>query len=171
MAFAIKSDPVAVEEYLGSCYKPDRDFVNGELQERNLGEREHSEMQLAILLWFASHSAEWAVVPLPEIRVQTTPENFRIADIAIVAADAPREKILFSPPQIVIEILSPEDRVYRYEERLEEYRRMGVPAIWVIDPIGRIGFNCSTGNWIKTTRLETGNSGIHLSIPELPLLR
>ena len=106
-----------------------------------------------------------------EIRVQTTPENYRIADIAIVAASAPRETTLHSPPQIVIEILSPEDRVNRYEERLEEYRRMGVPAIWVIDPIGRVGFDCSTGSSDEDHRLETGSSGIYLSIPELPLLK
>ncbi|HLI64222.1 MAG TPA: hypothetical protein VKV05_12550 [Terriglobales bacterium] len=29
---------VTIEEYLRSCYRPDCDYVDGELQERNLGE-------------------------------------------------------------------------------------------------------------------------------------
>lgn len=32
------------QQYLATSYKPDCDFVDGELQERNLGELEHSAM-------------------------------------------------------------------------------------------------------------------------------
>ena len=174
MASATHPQIISIEDYLATCYKPDQDFVNGELQERNLGEREHSEMQLAVLLWFVRHAAEWRITPLPEIRVQTTAENYRIADVAVVSLDSPRESTLNTPPLIVIEILSQEDRVQRYEERLDDYRRMGVPHIWVIDPLRRVGFDCSDGNWIRTQRFEargfeTKSSGIYLSIPELGL--
>ena|SRR5579859_1977564 len=169
MASAINPAVVPLEDYLSACYKPDRDFVNGELQERNLGEREHSEMQLAVLLWFAQHSAEWRLAPLPEIRVQITPNNYRIADVAIVSADAPRERVLVTPPQIVIEILSPEDRVQRYQERLDDYRKIGVPHIWVIDPLLGTGFDCSNGSWVRTSYFKMESSGIYLSIPELHL--
>jgi len=36
---------VSVEEYLNTSYSPDCDYVDGEVLERNLGEREHSELQ------------------------------------------------------------------------------------------------------------------------------
>ena len=36
---------ISVEEYVATSYRPDRDFIDGELQERNLGELEHSLLQ------------------------------------------------------------------------------------------------------------------------------
>lgn len=170
MASAITPEVVPLEEYLRGCYKPDRDFVNGELQERNLGEIEHSEMQLAILLWFVRHAEQWRITPLPEMRVQISGDHYRVADVAVISTDAPREKALVTPPLIVVEILSVEDRVQRYRERLDDYLVMGIPHIWVIDPIWKIGFDCSHGDWVRRSRLEA-SSGIYLSIPELDITR
>ena len=31
-----------MEEYLATSYRPDCDYVDGEIEERNLGEKEHS---------------------------------------------------------------------------------------------------------------------------------
>jgi Uma2 family endonuclease len=159
------------QQYLATSYSPDCDFIDGELQKRNLGELEHSAMQTAIIVWFMQRAEEWRITPLPEIRVQTSPGNFRIADIAVKAENAPRERVLVTPPLIVIEILSPEDRVSRYKERLEDYRRMGVPNIWVIDPMTLDGFDCSSGNWNKTDTFRIHGSEIFMAIHELTIKR
>jgi Uma2 family endonuclease len=66
----------------------------------------------------------------------------------------------------VIEILSPEDRVARYNERLEDYRRMGVAHIWVADPEERRGFDWSAG-WQERARFEVANSPVYLDLPEV----
>jgi Uma2 family endonuclease len=34
----------------------------------------------------------------------------------------------------VFEILSPEDTIQRLKRKLEDYRTMGIPEVWVIDP-------------------------------------
>ena len=39
---------VPVEEYLRTSYDPDCDYVDGEVVERNLGERDHSSAQQLI---------------------------------------------------------------------------------------------------------------------------
>ena len=39
---------IPLSEYLATSYRPDRDYVDGELQERNLGEREHALLQLIL---------------------------------------------------------------------------------------------------------------------------
>ena len=39
---------VSVEEYLNTSYSPDCDYVDGEVLERNWGEWNHSELQLAL---------------------------------------------------------------------------------------------------------------------------
>ena len=43
---------VTVEEYLNSSYEPDAEYVEGEIEERNLGENDHSAWQGAIYTWF-----------------------------------------------------------------------------------------------------------------------
>ena len=38
------------------------------------------------------------------------------------------------PPDLVVEVVSPNDTVYDLEERLEDFRSVQVPLIWVINP-------------------------------------
>ncbi|MDX2266987.1 MAG: Uma2 family endonuclease [Bryobacter sp.] len=39
---------VSEAEYLATVYRPDREYVNGQLLERNLGEYDHANLQTAI---------------------------------------------------------------------------------------------------------------------------
>ena len=39
---------ISVEDYLNTTYRPDVDYVDGEIEERNLGEFDHGDLQLAI---------------------------------------------------------------------------------------------------------------------------
>jgi Uma2 family endonuclease len=66
------------------------------------------------------------------MRVSAT--SFRIPDLAILRNDAPRERILTHPPLLVIEILSPEDRLSRFQVRIDDYLALGVENIWIFDP-------------------------------------
>ena len=156
--------PISVSEYLHTSYHPDCDYVDGLVEERNLGELDHAELQDALLSYLSKHKREWGIRSYPEIRVQTSPTRFRIADVCLVAASAPREQIIQTPPVAVIEILSPEDRTPRYAERLDDYRKMGVPNIWVVDPATRKGFDCSTGSWIESRGFAVAGSPIHIDL-------
>jgi Uma2 family endonuclease len=169
MATAAKAF-VDVDEYLHSSYHPDCDLVEGELQERNLGEKEHGLLQLAVGIWFFQHIQTWSLTPIPEMRIKIRPKRYRIADLAVIRKDAPNESILATPPLLVIEILSPEDRVSRYKERIADYMEMGIQNIWVLDPMKREAFDCSSGNWIQTQRLEVPGTAIYLVLEELPQL-
>ena len=55
-----------MDEYLRTTYEPDADFVDGIIQERNLGEIEHSTCQLAIGSWFWFRRTEWNIHPVTE---------------------------------------------------------------------------------------------------------
>jgi Uma2 family endonuclease len=145
---------VSVEEYLRSSYHPDCDYVDGEVAERNLGEFEHGSAQREILLFLTAHYPELRKRLVPEQRVQVKPTRFRIPDVCILAEGAPRQKIITIPPQLCIEILSPDDTVTRTIERIKDYFAMGVPICWIIDPVSRQG-------WIATPgRLEDAADGI-----------
>jgi len=156
--------PISVSEYLHTSYQPDCDYVDGVIEERNLGELDHATVQDEILAWLRQNRNDWGIRGVPEIRVQTSATRFRIADIAIVSVTAPREQIIQTPPIAVVEILSPEDRVPRYSERLEDYRKMGVQNIWVVDPVTRKGFNCSTESWIETARFAVAEGPINIHL-------
>ena len=158
---------ISVSEYLHTSYQPDCDYVDGVIEERNLGELDHAEVQRALILWLSQHEREWKVRAVPEIRVQTSPTRFRIADICIVPVAAPREQIIRTPPVAVIEILSPEDRVPRCSVRLEDYRKMGVRNIWVIDPATRKGFDCSAGSWIEAGIFSAPATAVRVDLAAL----
>lgn len=159
--------PISVSEYLHTSYRPDCDYVDGIVEERNLGELDHSAVQRALLVWFGQQERAWGIRAFPELRVQVTPTRFRVADLCVLSVSAPREQIIQTPPVAIIEILSPEDRVSRYLVRLEDYRRMGIRNLWVIDPAERRGFDFSSGNWVETTSFADPNTGIRLDLTSL----
>ncbi|HLH34324.1 MAG TPA: hypothetical protein VKX41_06600 [Alloacidobacterium sp.] len=51
---------VPIEVYLRSSYEPDAEYVDGEIEERPVGEYDHSSWQEAILKWFWQHEKEWS---------------------------------------------------------------------------------------------------------------
>lgn len=155
---------VTVEHYLKSVYKPDVEYVDGELQERNVGEIEHAEMILAVLAWFLVRRQEWQIRLLPDVRVQVKRERFRIPDVCVCAASNTDTRIVITAPLVVIEVLSPEDRIANYHERIADYLAMGIRGVWVIDPETRKGWDCSTGNWIETVEFRLANSPIYLDL-------
>lgn len=124
---------VSVEEYLKTSYSPDCDYVDGVVEERNLGERDHAWIQTQIATWFTSKFRKTGIAGIVEWRFQTRATRFRIPDVTVVRGK-PDEKILTKPPLLCIEILSPEDRLSRVNARIKEYLDFGVPAVWLVDP-------------------------------------
>ena len=155
---------VPVEEYLGTSYRPDVDYVDGEIQERNVGEIEHSEMIAAVLKWFFQHEIDWQLLVLPDVRMQVSATRFRVPDICVCSASSTDRRIVTTPPLLVVEVLSPEDRIDRYHQRINDYRQMGIPGIWVLDPETHRGWDCSSGNWIEGTLFRLPDSPVYLDL-------
>jgi Uma2 family endonuclease len=128
---------IPVSEYLGTTYHPDCDYIEGELQERNLGERPHGLLQLALAAIFYANRRAWDIVVVPELRVQVAANRYRIPDVTVMRRSDPPDPIVKKAPLICIEVLSPEDRLQRMQERIDDYVRMGVEHIWLIDPMSR----------------------------------
>jgi len=150
------ADPfVTVQEYLASSYEPDLEYVDGRLEDRNVGEHDHGYLQTILAVLFMNHRDEWKVRAVTDVRTQVRRTRFRCPDVSILRKDAPREPILTRPPLIAIEILSPEDRLSRFQERIDDYLIFGVENIWIFDPQSRRAWTAD-------------NSGLHLVLsPEL----
>lgn len=160
------STHLAIETYLKTSYRPDCDYVDGEIEERNLGEFDHGTIQMAVSAWFYTHRTEWNIHVVPELRVRVSASRVRIPDVCLVSRDLPIEQVITHPPIAVVEILSPEDRVRRYNDRLEDYRSMGVKNIWVLDPATQKGFDWNAG-WHEVERFAAAGTPIFLDVREV----
>ena len=158
---------VSLDLYLSSVYEPDVDYVDGELEERNVGEFDHSMVQQEICFWFSLHGKEWRVRSVIEQRTRVAATTVRIPDVSVFLRSTPVEQVFSRPQLIAIEVLSPEDRHSRMDKKIQNYIEFGVPNIWVVDPQKREGWNCSDGNWVRTERFEVADTSIYLSLAEL----
>lgn len=156
--------PVSVEEYLRTSYEPDVEYIDGQLEERNVGEIEHARIIKKIMTALVKHEQEWQVEVLSDVRMQVGPNRYRVPDIVISRRSSQDKRIVREAPLVVIEVLSPEDRISRYHQRISDYRAMGVQAIWVVDPEDRCGWDCSTGNWIETTSFQSPPISLELAV-------
>jgi Uma2 family endonuclease len=111
--------------------------VDGVIEERPMGEFDHSSWQHAIELWFAQHAQAWAIRVRPELRIQVARQRFRVPDVTVLDRNLPTEQIITRAPIAVFEILSPEDSLNRMMTKLADYERMGIKTILVLDPNGR----------------------------------
>jgi Uma2 family endonuclease len=153
---------VSVEEYLSTVYEHDCEYVDGVIEERDLGEFEHAFLQAILIGIFLKNREEWRILPLPEQRVQTQRDHFRVPDVTILRVGAPREQIITHPPLLVIEIQSPEDTLRRTVAKAAEYLAFGIEHVWVIDPAARVAYR-GTADGLELVR--TGE----LTIPESPI--
>lgn len=172
MAAATQAAPalLTLDDYLNTSYRPDCEFVDGLLEERNMGEWKHSLLQMELGYWFRLHRSEWNVRVLGELRTLVSASRVRVPDVCVAYDDeALKVPVRRQPALIALEILSPEDRLSRVIPRLEDFRLMGVPNIWLIDPEKREGHSYSSGGLqlISGPCVYVPNSPIYLDLADL----
>ena len=131
---------VSVEEYLSTGYEPDCEYEDGVVVERNLGEFEHSFLQVILGTIFTNNMDSWGVFGLTEQRVQIAPNHYLVPDLCVLQVGSQVESILTRPPLIAVEILSPEDTKRRADQKAIKYHQFGVEHVWVIDPHARVAY-------------------------------
>jgi Uma2 family endonuclease len=67
------------------------------------------------------------------------PGKVRKPDVSFIrrerfATDELSEGYIRIPPDLAVEVISPNDLAWEVEAKVEEYLRAGVPLVWVIDP-------------------------------------
>jgi len=110
------------------------------------------------------------ILSRPELRVQTGADSFRVPDVTLLSRSAPREQIISHPPLAVFEILSPEDSMTRTLEKLADYERMGIGAIWVIEPKKQLYYRYRDGQLTPGTVFELPGSAFSVSLDEIAAL-
>jgi Uma2 family endonuclease len=166
----IKAPPfISVEEYLRTSYRPDCDYVDGEVLERNVGERDHSKLQREFILYLGTRAKKWGIHVFPGQRIQVAPHRFRIPDVRVVVGGNQKEQVFHQPPFICIEVLSKDDSLRSVQKRIDDYLKFGVPYVWVFDPFDRRAWTYSIGGNREVTGgvLCTENPFIEILLPEV----
>jgi Uma2 family endonuclease len=160
---------VSVNEYLNTSYDPDREYIDGVVVERNLGELDHSELQTELSSSLNARRKVLGIRVFLEQRVQVKATRFRVPDISVTVGPRPQGRILVKPPFLCIEVLSRDDRATDLQERIEDYLEFGVSFVWIVDPRTRKA-------WIHTSEgareakdgiLRTTSPEIRVSLPEI----
>jgi Uma2 family endonuclease len=162
---------MTAEEYLRTQFDgSDRDYVDGEVIERNMGELPHAILQADLVYRLRSIGQRQSLRVLTEIRIQVSPTRFRVADVAVWRAGPIGHRIPTVAPFLVVEILSPEDRLVRLQPKIREYLTHGVECVWVIDPDERraLSYSPTDPGGALVDELQTRDPDI--AIPLLDLL-
>jgi Uma2 family endonuclease len=115
--------------------------VDGQLVERNVEEIGHGDAQGRAYAYILMNGRGFW--PGVEIRVQVRAERCCVPDVVVIRGGRPAGRVITSPPEVVLEVLSPLDRAGEVQEKIDEYLQFGVAAMWIIDPERRRG-------WIHT---------------------
>ncbi len=158
---------IPVEEYLNTTYRPDCDYIDGEVIERNVGERPHGILHGVFYLLFQKNRREWGLLPLLEQRVQTSAKNYRVPDVCAVypGEDDPIVRVA---PLLCIEILSSRDTLPAIEKRAGDYLRMGVQHVWIVDPLRRTAHHISPrGTEAVTEALSIPGTSVQVELSDV----
>lgn len=160
--------PVSMSDYLATSYRPDRDYVDGELLERNVGEWDHSRLQALLLKHLLQYEDTFGLLVVAGQRVQVMPSRFRIPDLCVVRGN-PGQQILTRPPLLCIEILSPDDRMSSMQERIEDFLALGVENVWIVDPRRKKAYWADSAGVHEATTgiLEAAAAPIHVDLHAL----
>jgi Uma2 family endonuclease len=152
-----------VEEYLSTSYTPDVDYLDGRLEERNVGTKAHGKMTFHIKKLLDDRG----LAAFIETRLRITPSRFRVPDVCAYLSE-PDEEVFTSPPLLCVEVLSPEDRMSKVVTLAREYLAMGVPVVWVIDAAGRQAFTMAPATgFYENTEGSLSAGEVHIMLSEI----
>jgi Uma2 family endonuclease len=154
-------------EYLQTSYRPDCDYVDGFVLERNLGTRPHGRLQTLIAGYLLERERPWQIHVVVEVRLKIRTRKYRVPDVMVLRAASSYPAVIEEPPLLCIEIVSPDDKLPDLVIRAGDYLTMGVPTTWIFDPETKQAFIYSDRGTIQSSEPVLRHGQIELPIAEL----
>lgn len=142
---------ISAEEYLNTSYLDgDREFIDGQVIIRNLGEPDHSALQKILILQLSRLKKTFGIAVRPECRTRVSKARYRVPDVLVMKLPFRQNKrVILDTPIIIIEIVSPDDRMRDTMQRFRDYESLGVRHIIQMDPEDRTTFLYSHGDLVR----------------------
>jgi Uma2 family endonuclease len=156
MAGTATSLMVSVDEYLNAGYHPDREFVEGVLVERDVPTIAHGLLQILLAVYLDAYRKQFRYAALPDVRTQIVEgARYRIPDLMLCPVPLPPGKIVNTIPWVVIEILSPDDRLSAQLARFRDYKLIGVRHMVLLNPEEFIAYRFDESGSLLETRFTS----------------
>jgi Uma2 family endonuclease len=140
------------------------ELVKGEIVRLGYAKVPHARLsaEIGTLLWEYANKSGLGKVAMGMVGIltQRNPDTVRAADLLFISherwARQNPQRFLDVPPELVVEILSPDDRYGEVMEKLEEYLALGVDLVWIVDPEHRCVL-AYRGSLFDVERFEEGD--------------
>lgn len=150
------------------------EFVDGRIEEEEVADAIH---ELAVL-WLGSLLVQWlrghgGFVLGSDAKLAVTSSRGRKPDLSVYLPGGhvpPRRGLLRTPPDIVVEVVSPSPRDERRDrvDKLDEYAAAGVRYYWLLDPtLGSLEI-FERGADGRYARAQAATSGTVAQLPGCP---
>jgi len=123
---------VSVEEYLKGGYKPACEYLDGVLRQKPMPTWDHGFTQSRVGQLINENFPDFAAAS--EITVRLSETRFLVPDVIAQRKTDLQRPYPTQPVHLVVEILSPEDRMSDVIAKCEQYHAWGVRYCWIIDP-------------------------------------
>ena len=136
------------------------EIIDGRIVELSPTGFEHGSLEGLIFLFLYKHLKEKGFVATGEvgILIQKKPLRLRAGDVVFVSKETYKEKpkgILEKAPELVIEIVSPSNKFDEIQEKVEDYLKIGVKKVIVVEPsIEKVYVYESGKNEIKVYKFD-----------------
>jgi Uma2 family endonuclease len=154
---------LTVDQYLAAHVSDEwpPEYVRGELVERSMPKWLHGRLQSLL----AAHLNKAGLLSATEVHIRVADDVIRIVDVAAYE-NAPDDEIPRTPAFVLAEVVSPQDPLPGVMTKLDEYRRWGVPNIWLIEPRRR-KFYVYTAGLSEVEQFELPELGFSVSAESL----
>lgn len=154
-------------QYLRTSYRPDCDYVDGFVLERNLGTHPHGRLQTLIAAYLLQREQQWQIHAVVEVRLKIRARKYRVPDVMVLRAAGPYPAVIEEPPLLCIEVLSPDDKLEDLVIRAGDYLSIGVPVTWILDPDAKRTFVYSAEGTAESLEAVLRWGHVELPIVEL----
>ena len=142
---------ITIQEYLRTGFRPDLEYIDGELLARPAGGFRHGETLAVLGAWFGKYSLDWSIKVAAGVRTRTSATRVLLPDLVVVSREERATGELETPPLIAVDVVSPTDTYADLKARAEDLTHMGVRNVWLIDPDRRTGEVWTGQNWQPVT--------------------
>jgi Uma2 family endonuclease len=98
------------------------------------GEAVHAQIKALLAVQFEPLTKKVHSTSMCGVLAQIEPQTSWMVDFAVYLGARPGSRFAAAPPFVALEVVSPDDLFSPLVRRLEDYRRWGVPHVWLVDP-------------------------------------